>query len=340
MSMSHNDTGVPVTPTVFLTDADVAQVADWHAAIDALRAAYAIEIKPEMIPPRSMARGDGIWLRGLSAVSPSGRHIGCKLISAYVKPDATRASYLVALFDQFSMGLNALIDGNRITAIRTAATAAVAVDAAAPQKPLRVAVIGSGFEANGLLAALAVQRTLEAVRVFSPTPASRERFAELFRSEYGLDIQAVDRPSDAVKGADVVLCAARSRDGRPVLHGEWLEPGMTVVSIGSTLPEQFEVDVQVIERSRLIVADMPEEVAEETGDLLAAAKAGVSFEDKIVSLNDLVSGRVKREAGDIIMYKSVGSALQDIVVAEMLFDRARERFLGFELPKSIVPVRK
>ncbi len=331
---------IPIPATLFLTDAEVGQVADWQAAIESLREAYCSPINPLMVPPRSMARGDGIWLRGLSAVSPSGRHMGCKLISAYVKPEATRASYLVALFDQFSMGLTALVDGNRITGIRTAATAAVAVDAAVAQKPLRVGVIGSGFEAKGLLAALAAVRSIESVRVFSPTPASRIRFANIFRDEHDMHVEVASSALEAIAGADVVLCAARSRDEKPVLLGAWLEPDMTVVSIGSTLPEQHEVDADVIARSAWIVADMPHEVAEETGDMLAATKAGIPFADKIVSVTDLLTGKVERRPGDIVLYKSVGSALQDIVTAEMLVDRARARSLGFNLPQSIVPVRK
>lgn len=325
-------------PTLFLGDADVAQLADWKAAFDALRTAYAAPVAAAMVPPRSMARGDGIWLRGLTAVSPSGRHMGCKLISASMK--ARRASYLVSLFDQQTMALTALIDGNRITGIRTAATAAVAVDAAAPSRPLRLGVIGSGFEAQGLVAALAAVRSIAAVRVFSPTPASREKFAALCRDQHALQALAVASAPEAVQGADVVLCAARSRDESPVLQGAWLAPGMTVVSIGSTLPEQREVDEQVIARADLVVADMPEEVAHDTGDLLAATRAGVAFAGKLVSLSDFVGGKAARKPQDIVLYKSVGSALQDVITAEMLLARARARGLGTELAQSIVPVAK
>lgn len=338
MSISDPGAAIQVPHTVFLSDADVGALADWKAAFDALRAAYADAVPPAMVPPRSMARGDGLWLRGLSAISPSGRHMGCKLISANTK--ARRASYLVSLFDQQSVALAALIDGNRITGIRTAATAAVAVDAAAPQRPLRVGVIGSGFEANGLLAALAAVRTIATVRVYSPTPASREKFAAAFRDEQRLHINAADSAQAAIDGADVVLCAARSRDETPVLRGEWLEPGMTIVSIGSTLPEQREVDEQVIARANLIIADMPDEVAHDTGDLLAARRANVAFDAKVVPLSDLVSGKATRQPDDIVLYKSVGSALQDVITAEMLLDRARARQLGTELAHSIVPVSK
>src|SRR5690606_18122991 len=75
----------PLPPTLFLTDSDVAELADWRAAFDALRSAYSSKISPAMVPPRVMARGEGVWLRGMTAVSPSGRHMGGKLISANLK---------------------------------------------------------------------------------------------------------------------------------------------------------------------------------------------------------------------------------------------------------------
>ena len=338
MGAQSHESASTLPPTLFLTDADVGQLTDWRSAFDALRTAYAELISPAMVPPRSMARGDGTWLRGLTAVSPSGRHMGSKLIAANMKRRS--ASYLVSLFDSETMALAALIDGNRITGIRTAATAAVAVDALADRRPLRVALIGAGFEAKGLLAALAAVRVVETTRVFSPTPASRERLAAAFRDEHGMKIEAVDSAQSAVAGADVVLCAARSRDESPVLLGSWLEPGMTVVSIGSTLPEQREVDEEAISRAAHIVADMPEEVAHDTGDMLAATRAGIDFHAKLVSLGDLVAGKLARKPGEIVIYKSVGSALQDVVIAEMLLSRARERGLGIAMNSTIVPVAK
>jgi ornithine cyclodeaminase/alanine dehydrogenase len=337
MSATVNATGGG--PLLFLTDSDVGELHSWKDAIEALRAAYAAPISDNMVPPRSMARGDGFWLRGLSAISPGGGHMGCKLIAASMR--ARRASYLISLFDQQTMELAALIDGNQITAIRTAATAAVAVDALAPRRPLRVAMIGSGFEARSQLNALHAAREIASVAVFSPTPASRQRFADDFQRLLGIEVVAADTPQQAIEGADVIVCAARSRDESPVLRGEWLRPGATVVSIGSTLPEQREVDVDVIRRAGLIVADMVDEVAHDTGDLIAAAREGVAFGDKLHSLSDLIGGRLPARApGDIAVYKSVGSALQDVVTAEMLLKRARATGVGTLLPVSIAPVQK
>lgn len=325
-------------PTLFLTDADVAALADWRSAVAALSEAYATQVQAGMVPPRSMARGEGFWLRSLTAISPSGLAMGCKLIAA--SPRARCASYLISLFDSRTMALTALIDGNRITGLRTAATAALAVDRLAPRRPLHVGVIGAGFEARGALECLAAVRTVQSVRVFSPTPASRERFAQSFRP--ALDMAAVDAPEAAVHPADVVLCAARSRDETPVLRGAWLPAGATVVSLGSTLPEQREVDEQTLARAACIVADLPDEVAHDTGDAIAAVKAGVDLAAKLAPLSDLVAGRItpRRNEDDIVLYKSVGSALQDIVIAEMLYARARVQGRGVELPASIVPVSK
>lgn len=336
--LDHTPAGDP-PPTLFISDAEVGALADWPAAVDALSRAYAAPLDPAMVPPRSMARQPGQWLRGLSAIAPSGR-MGCKLIAASTRERC--ASYLISLFDGRTAALAALIDGNRVTGIRTAATAALAVRLVAPAKPLRVAVIGAGFEARGLLQALGVCLPLAAVRVYSPTPASRERFAQSFRAEPGLNIAAAASAAEAVAGADLVLCAARSRDESPVLRGAWLAPGMTVVSLGSTLPEQREVDEETLARAARIVADMPEEVLHDTGDALAATAAGIDVAGKLVALGDVAAGRLpgRRAPDEIVIYKSVGSALQDVVIAEMLFERAQARGLGIALPASIVPVAK
>ncbi|WLH14755.1 NAD(P)-binding domain-containing protein [Pseudomonas hefeiensis] len=327
-----------IAPTLFLSDCDVASITDWSAAVAALADAYAHPTSDAMVPPRSMARGDGFWLRSLTAVSPAGGHMGCKLIAASMR--ARCASYLIALFNQQTMALSALIDGNRVTGLRTAATAALAIDLLAPQRTLRVGVIGAGFEARGALDCLMSVREVARVRVFSPTPASRERFAESFRP--ALDIEALNSAQEAVQDCDVVICAARSRDESAVLQGAWLPAGVTVVSLGSTLPEQREVDVVTMERAVCIVADMPQEVLHDTGDGIAAVSAGVKVAEKLIPLADLVAGCVqpRRNESDIVLYKSVGSALQDVVIAQMLYERAKQQGLGIDLPASIVPVSK
>ena len=116
------------------------------------------------------------------------------------------------------------------------------------------------------------------------------------------------------------------------------------MSIGSTLPEQRELATEVIARAEVIVADMVDEVTEDTGDLIAARKAGVDLAGKVVALADVVSGRVSGRPADdpdaVVIYKSVGSAAQDLAVAAMCVRRAAELSLGTELPVTISAVSK
>ncbi|MFC4063533.1 ornithine cyclodeaminase family protein [Actinoplanes subglobosus] len=313
--------------TLLLTDAEVRAAFDWSAAVTALRTAYAADNTGSRFPARGMARGDGSWLRTLSGVPAGSGYMGAKLIAANMR--SRRASYLIPLFDEATTELVALLDGHSITGFRTAATSALAADLLAVPGPLRVAAIGSGFEARNHLQALAAIRSLESVHVYSPTPASREAFARELTAE------AHDTAEAAVDRANVVICAARSRDETPTFRGEWLRPGMTVVSIGSTLPEQREVDTETLARADLIVADMVEEVLHDTGDVLAARADGIDVTAKTVPLSDSVG---RTDADQILLYKSVGSAVQDLAVAVMCLQRAGEN--GTRLPDVIHPVQK
>ena len=169
----------------------------------------------------------------------------------------------------------ALLDANTITAWRTGATTAMALDRMAPPGKTRIAMLGSGAEARSHARAIAAVRPIEGMAVYSPNPERRELFARTFAAELGVPVRAVGSARAAVEGASLVVGASRTLDGKPVLEGAWLEPGMLVASIGATLPEHIEIDVPSIERAEIIVADMPHEVMDETGCFLAAAKAGV-----------------------------------------------------------------
>ena len=325
--------------TLVLSDDDVQQAFDWGLAIEALRVAYAGAAEPGRYPSRTVARGGVNWLRTLSGIPADGSPMGVKVIAgAFAR---RQVSYLIPLFDQDTAELVALMDGNSITGYRTAATSALAADLLARAGALTVAVIGSGFEAQKHVRALAAVRSLHAVRVFSPRASSRARFAgEL--ADLGTPVQPARSAADAVAGADLVICAARSYDETPALLGEWLEPGVTVVSIGSTVPEQREVDSAAIARADVIIADVPHEVLHETGDLLAAAADGIDAAARTASLADLVGGcHPGREHGDqITLYKSVGAGIQDLAVAAMAAEQAAKLGLGTHLPIPVRPVTK
>jgi alanine dehydrogenase len=326
----HNRLKKPVSGSqqapVFVSAAAAAEVLDMAQVIERLAAAYSVPIRPEALPPRLLGRGDGVVMRCMAAVPPASRLMGTKIFGV---GQGRTVNYLITLLDQKSARIVALVDAWQVTALRTAGTSAIAADRLTPPGPVSVAVLGSGLEARTHLSALSRIRAISSVNVFSPTAANCVAFARSAASELHVECRPMDHPKDAVTGVDIVIAAARSQGEKPIVMGEWLRSNVTVISIGSTLPEQREIDVSVVDRADLIVCDSVDEVLHETGDMLAAAAAGAELTSKVSSLNALMMGDLadRVAASSCRLFKSVGSALQDIVVAELAYERATARGL-------------
>lgn len=323
-----------MTRPMFISGQAAKAVFRWEDAISALQTVYALPLPAAATPPRSVGGHDGAWLRTLPAVPPGSRYFGAKLMGGAMRSATPGVDYVIVLFDRETSAIAAFVDASLITGLRTAATSAAALDRLVKPGRARLGVLGSGLEASMHTRAFAAVRQLEEVVVFSPTPASRERFAQALGEELGVPVRTVEDARSAIDNSDIALAAARSRGEEPILFGDWLRSGMTVVSIGSTVPEQREIDVSVVERADLIICDTLEEVLHETGDMLAAGRAGISFESKSFSMNALMSGELEQQikSASLPMFKSVGGGLQDVVVAELVFTKALEAGLAIELP--------
>lgn len=324
------------TAPVFVSSDAARKVFRWAEAISALQRAYGLPLPGKATPPRTVALLEKTWLRTLPAIPAGSRYFGAKLMGSNMGDAPPGIEYVIVLFDRTTNRIAAFVDGNLVTGFRTAATSAAALDRLAPQGPARLAVLGSGLEASMHTRAFASVRQLTEVTVFSPTPERREAFAAAVMSDLDIPAKGVVSAREAVEGADIVITAARSRGEQPILFSDWLKPGATVVSIGSTIPEQREIDVSVVERSDLIICDTLEEVLTETGDMIAARSAGVDFHHKAFSLADLMSGACdeKLALAKAPMFKSVGGGLQDIVVAELILTKALEAGLATPLPMN------
>jgi alanine dehydrogenase len=316
--------------------ADASQaVFTWSGAIDAVVDAYRAPLDPGALPPRAAGRADGSWLRTLSALPAGCHYFGAKLMGMSTTAQSPGVEYVIVLYDRETSGIAAFVDAHHVTAYRTAATSAAALGQLAPPGAIRLTVLGSGLEASMHVRAFRAVREVEELVVFSPTRERREAFA----AEFGA--RAVDDPCEAVAAATVVLAAARSRGEVPILYGEWLPPRAVVMSIGSKVPEQREIDVTVVEWCDLIVCDDVHEVVQETGDLIEAARVGVAFADKTFSLHALLAGELDERlaAAERPMFKSVGSGLQDVVVASLILEQAQAAGLATPLPIGFLTKR-
>ncbi len=321
-------------PPFFVSSEVVSRVFSWPEAIQAIATAYAAEPAPAATPPRTVAHDAGAWLRSLPALPSCGRYFGAKLMAMAPSAPNPGVEYVIVLWDRETSRIAAFVDGHEVTAFRTAATSAAALDRLAAAGTLRLGVLGSGLEATQHVRAFAAVRPIERLSVFSPTLERREAFADAAAADLGCAAVAVDAAEAAVADASVVLAAARSRGEVPILYGQWLDPTATVVSIGSTVPFQREIDVSVVDACDLIVCDTVDEVVEQTGDMLEAARAGLAFAERTFSLHELLSGKLDERLPSTRrrLFKSVGGGLQDVVVAEVIVRRALEAGLTVPLP--------
>lgn len=319
---------------VFVSSEVAESVFSWREAVDALAGSYATVAPGTALPPRTVGSDDGAWLRTLPALPPGGRYFGAKLMGMATAAPEPGAEYVIVLYDRETSRIAAFVDGHRVTAYRTAATSAMALDRLAPPGPIRLGVLGSGLEATMHVRAFAAVRPVERVAVCSPNRERREAFAAAAADELGVAAEAMDEPAAVVADASVVLAAARSHGEVPILFGDWLPPTVTVVSIGSTVPAQREIDASVVAACDLIVCDDVDEVAEQTGDMLEARRAGVLFRDRAFSLHQLLTGRLddRLAAAPRRLFKSVGGGLQDVVVAEVVLRKALAAGIATPLP--------
>ena len=314
--------------SLFLGSADVRALASQEVLMDAARAAVRAEREGTVVmPPRLDVDLPTGFLRVMPAAM--GEVMGVKVMTL-VKGVGNR--YLLLLYSQPSGELVALLDADEITHLRTAATTALAGEMLAPEGTSELGLLGSGFEAESHLRLLACVWPLEKVKVYSPTPERRSAFAARMSEELGVSVVAVDRPEDAVCDAEVSVLATKATI--PVVDGRAFPAGAVVLSIGSTRPDLRELDRKAFGRAGAVLVDSVTQVQRESGDVIDALGCGALANDHIVSMAELDGdgSRLQRDgARDLLAFKSVGTAVQDLALAGSILRAAKAEGRGREL---------
>lgn len=316
--------------TIILGDKDVRAATDMGVLVAAIENVLSEEHRGRVIcPPRVNTGSAEAFLRLMPASLLDSGILGYKTFHGSM---ARGVRYLIVLCQESDGQILAIMDAAYLTAARTGATSGVATRYLARPGSAIVAVIGSGLEAETNLEAIGRVRDVSSVKVFSPNVERRRAFANRAAEHLMVEIQPVDTPEEAVRGADIVLAATNSGANGPVaLQGRWLEEGQHVVSIGSTTPALHESDPETFRRADIIVFDAGQcQVYEESGDLIAARKALDDSEMSVpIGLAHVVGHKkISRPDHAITLFKSVGTAAQDIAAAKAIYDLAVERGLG------------
>jgi ornithine cyclodeaminase/alanine dehydrogenase-like protein (mu-crystallin family) len=277
------------------------------------------------VPPRHVhaIHGEHGGEQGKVLIMPAwqGRYIGIKTVNIFPgnaargKP-ALFSTYL--LYDAATGEPLAQIDGNEITARRTAAASALAARYLAAPGAASLLVVGSGRVASLLPRAYRLVRPIQQVTVWSRNHDNALKLADQLRTDgfaarASLDLEA------AARKADIVSCATLATE--PVIRGEWLRPGSHLDLIGSFTPRMRETDDACFAGARVFV-DTPEAL-QKSGDLLGPISRGVLAPADIGgTLEALCRGQAagRRDAIERTVFKSVGTALEDLAAAMLVMD--------------------
>jgi alanine dehydrogenase len=316
-------------PALYLIEADVNQLIDMPTTIGLVEQSF-LHLAAGQVAnvPRNRAIGKGVILHTMSAADDALGYVAWK---AYTTTKHG-ARFLVGLYESGSGELAALIEADCLGQLRTGATTGVAVKYLAPPDADRLGLFGTGTQARTQLAAAAAVRKLKRVAVYGRDDTRRRTFCESVAEELQLDVVPVASPAEAVRGLPIVVTATTSRE--PVFDGNDMAAGCTLCAAGSNWLNKTELDATAVRRAARVVCDEVAACRHEAGDLHFAASHGAFDWSHAVALADVVSGRTAGRTGpdEIVLFKSVGLAAEDVALAVELLKRAREKGLGTLLP--------
>jgi alanine dehydrogenase len=259
------------------------------------------------------------------------RALGMKVVTYF--PDNPKGGLpgilaTIMLFSAETGKLIATMDGSYITAIRTACASAMATKALAnPQTPV-LGILGAGVQARAHIEALTRVRSIERIRIYSPSGMGAPGIKNDMEPTVKIPIEVARSAEEAVRDADLVATVTTAK--QPIVNRQWLKPGAHINAVGSHRPDLREIDGATLARSKIVV-DSREAVMAECGDILLAIKENNISSDSIhAEIGEVLAGvkSGRTSAGEITLYKSVGIAIQDVAAANLVYRKARELKIG------------
>lgn len=239
--------------------------------------------------------------------------------------DSVQAVYL--LMDGETGAPLALMEGRFITAIRTAATSALATRLLASDGKKRLAVFGAGVQARFHIEAMLEVAAVEIIMIASRTEAKAIALRESMASLYDLPFDVV--PAERAASTANLICTCTGSPA-PLFDGSLIQPGTHINAVGAFTPATRELDTETVRRARVFV-DAEEAAGQEAGDILIPIAEGVIDSSHVKgALAELVTGKVPGRVSpeEITIFKSSGVAIEDLVTARLAYERASALGIG------------
>ncbi len=320
-----------------LSGADVRQAVTMAEAIQAVKDAY-IQLSEgqAVVPLRTpvpVERWGGVTLFMPAYLSTSDA-LGAKIVSVFPGNLARGLPLIhavVVVVDAETGRPIALMDGTYLTALRTGAASGVSTDLLARPDARVAAVFGAGAQARTQLEAVCTVRPIEKAWVYDTLPDRAVAYAQEMRARgrpIPVDISVAGSPADALRDADVVCTATTS--SMPVFDDADLKPGVHVSGVGAYTHEMQEIPAATVVRAKVVVDSRVASLAE-AGDLIIPLEEGLITEASIHGeIGEVAAGKIPGRESDteVTFFKSVGLAVQDVAVAELILQRAVDLGLG------------
>ena len=349
--------------TLLLSNDDVEAALTMPACLEAMEIAYrdlgemrgASGIRSEILTPTS--RDDALYsLLTMSGVIPR-FGIGAVRINSDILtwpvssgqrrrvkvPAAPNGRYvgLVLLFSTQTGEPLAIYPDGVVQRMRVGATSGLAAKYLARGDAREVALLGAGWQAGAQAMAIAAVRNIQRMRCYSPNRERRETFAKTMRTKLGLEVVPAGTADEAVRGADIVLCATNSL--QPILPAQWLKPGMHVSSLSrleldaSTIAASDVVFIHVREAEGKVIRAAGADLAKDTESRKAALSSTIAQTPR-PELSDLLLGRVpgRRSDSEVTLFLNyAGLGYQFAATGHVIYTQARERGLGRTLDTEL-----
>ena len=257
------------------------------------------------------------------------------VMGAYLQTDLDRGLHheTVILYSTETGEPLILFQDCSINEFRTGAAGGIGAKYLARKDSARVAVFGSSVHAETQLKGTAAVRTLQQVRVFSPTEAHRHAFAEKMSRELAIEVTPASSPEEALADADIVITATNSRT--PVFDGAWLKEGTHITSIanGDRTRTRQEIDETTLRRATTIFITSKETVCLNESDIFRALRDKVTSWDRVHEIASLLMGKVigRTHNDQITLYKLQGLGIMDVAVGLLAYEKIQDSNLATRL---------
>jgi len=300
----------------YITEAQVEQAVDMAEAVDVMEEAFrqlAAGAAENVV--RQRCRTEGAILHSMSAAAGYLGVVGWK---QYVTT-RTGAKFHVGISAAATGELLALLEADRLGQVRTGAVTGLATRYLADPGARQVGIFGCGWQAESQLEAIAAVHPLNRIVAYCRTPERRSAFAEKMSRRLQIEVVAAEHPGEAARGLPIVVTATTSRE--PVLRHEWLCEGTLVCAVGSNWLKKAEIEAETVAAADLVVCDSVAACQEEAGDFVPALQSGRFDWSQARELGEVVAGKVAgRRPESLVLFKSVGLALEDVALAHHLLD--------------------